>query len=459
VAAAAGAAAVGVAALGAAACGRSAPTAAPIPVEVVTRRTIVVDAQATGVVEPINIIEVKSKASGMIVRLPVETGSVVRAGALLVQVDTRDVKNQVEQAAADLRSAQAALTVATAQHQRAEGLHAARIITTQEFEAAQLALTQAQGQIVRATTNMDLAQQRLEDATVVAPVSGTIIDKPVAEGQVIASATGSVTGGTTLLRMADLSRVRVRALVNETDIGSIRAGQEARVTVDAYPDRPFDGRVEKVEPQAVVQQSVTMFPVIVALENREGLLKPGMNGEVSVLVERRTDVLAVSNDAVRTVREAATAAPLLGLDTDSVAAQLRAQQAAAAASAATASAATQPAGRPPGRASRAAGGAPAAPQPGGVRSRTAVVFVRMAAGGYAPRLVRLGATNYDHAEVLAGVVEGDTVALLNVALLQARREQQNARFRASTGGGVPGMTAPAGGAAGGAGGGARPSGR
>jgi HlyD family secretion protein len=446
--------AAGAAALGASACGGSAPTAAPIPLEVVARRTIVVDAQATGVVEPISIIEVKSKASGMIVRLPVETGSVVRAGALLVQVDTRDVKNQVEQAAADLRSAQAALAVASAQQQRAEGLHAARIVTTQEFEAAQLALTQAQGQIVRATTNMDLAQQRLEDATVVAPVSGTIIDKPVSEGQVIASATGSVSGGTTLLRMADLSRVRVRALVNETDIGSIRAGQEARVTVDAYPDRPFDGRVEKVEPQAVVQQSVTMFPVIVALENREGLLKPGMNGEVSVLVERRTDVLAVSNDAVRTVREAATAAPLLGLDADSVAAQLRAQQAAAAASAAT-----RPAGRPPGRAPRAAAGAPAAPQPGGVRARTAVVFVRMAAGGYAPRLVRLGATNYDHAEVLAGVVEGDTVALLNVALLQARREQQNARFRASTGGGVPGMTAPAGGAAGGAGGGARPSGR
>lgn len=446
--------AAGAAALGASACGGSAPTAAPIPLEVVARRTIVVDAQATGVVEPISIIEVKSKASGMIVRLPVETGSVVRAGALLVQVDTRDVKNQVEQAAADLRSAQAALAVASAQQQRAEGLHAARIVTTQEFEAAQLALTQAQGQIVRATTNMDLAQQRLEDATVVAPVSGTIIDKPVSEGQVIASATGSVSGGTTLLRMADLSRVRVRALVNETDIGSIRAGQEARVTVDAYPDRPFDGRVEKVEPQAVVQQSVTMFPVIVALENREGLLKPGMNGEVSVLVERRTDVLAVSNDAVRTVREAPTAAPLLGLDADSVAAQLRAQQAAAAASAAT-----RPAGRPPGRAPRAAAGAPAAPQPGGVRARTAVVFVRMAAGGYAPRLVRLGATNYDHAEVLAGVVEGDTVALLNVALLQARREQQNARFRASTGGGVPGMTAPAGGAAGGAGGGARPSGR
>jgi HlyD family secretion protein len=444
----------------AAACGGSAQPPAPIPTDTVGRRTIVVDAQATGVVEPINIIEVKSKASGMIVRLPVETGTLVRAGALLVQVDTRDVKNQVEQAAADLRSAQAALAVATAQQQRAEGLHTARIITTQEYEAAQLALTQAQGQIVRATTNMDLAQQRLEDATVVAPVSGTIIDKPVSEGQVIASATGSVTGGTTLLRMADLSRVRVRALVNETDIGSIRAGQEARVTVDAYPDRPFDGRVEKVEPQAVVQQSVTMFPVIIALENREGLLKPGMNGEVSVLVERRTQVLAVRNDAVRTVREAATAAPLLGLDADSVAAAVRAQQQGGASSGAPSA---PPSGTSRGTASGTsrgtarggAAGSPGAAAPGAVRPRSAVVFVRGGDGRYAPRLVRLGATNYDDAEVLSGLVEGETVALLNVALLQARRAQQNERFRSMSGGGVPGMTPPAAGG----GGAARPTGR
>jgi HlyD family secretion protein len=448
-----------------AACGRGAPPVSPLPTDVVARRTLVVDAQATGVVEPINVIEVKSKASGMIVRMPVETGSQVRAGDLLVQVDTRDVTNQYEQAAADLRSAQAGLAVAQAQQQRADGLHAARIITTQEHEAAQLALTQAQGQIVRATTNVDLAKQRLEDATVVAPVAGTVIDRPVSQGQVIASATGSVSGGTTLLRMADLAKVRVRALVNETDIGSIRAGQAARVTVDAYPDRPFDGRVEKVEPQAVVQQSVTMFPVIVSLENREGLLKPGMNGEVSVLVERRESVPAVSNDAVRTVREAPMAAQLLGLDPDSVAASVRAQQGA--------QPGAQPGGRPPaapggareggGRrrganAASAGQGAAAPPAPSAVRPRWAVVFVREAGGRYAPRLVRLGATTYDDAEVLSGLTLGDTVALLTVAALQARREQQNERVRSMTGGGgVPGMSsAPAGG--GGGGGGGRPPG-
>jgi HlyD family secretion protein len=413
------------------------------------------------------VIEVKSKASGLIVKMPVETGSQVNSGDLLVQVDTRDVKNQYDQAMADLRSAQASLEVAQAQQQRSVDLYKQRVITTQEYETAQLALTQAQGQIVRATTNVDLAKQRLEDATVVAPVAGTIIEKPVALGQVIASATGSVSGGTTLLRMADLSKVRMRALVNETDIGSVRAGQEARVTVDAYPDRPFLGAVEKIEPQAVVQQSVTMFPVIVSLDNKDGFLKPGMNGEVSLLVDRRENVLAVANDAVRTLREAAIAAGILKLNPDSVAAQVQAQQAAlrgngargdsasgngasrnsASGNSASGNGASQGAranGREAGGA-RAAGGTAA-------RARTALVFVETAAGRYEPRVVRLGASNYDYSEVLSGLTEGEKVALLAVGALQAKRDQQNDRFRSMTGGGVPGMTPPAAG-------GGRPGGR
>lgn len=464
-----------------AACGEKEQASAPIPTAVVDRRTIVVDAQATGAVEPINVIEVKSKASGLIVKMPVETGSQVKAGDLLVQVDTRDVKNQYDQAMADLRSAQASIEVAQAQKQRADDLYKQRVITTQEYETAQLALTQAQGQIVRATTNVDLAKQRLEDATVVAPVAGTIIEKPVALGQVIASATGSVSGGTTLLRMADLSKVRMRALVNETDIGSVRAGQEARVTVDAYPDRPFNGAVEKIEPQAVVQQSVTMFPVIVSLDNKDGFLKPGMNGEVSLLVDRRENVLAVANDAVRTLREAGLAAGILKLDPDSVAAQVQAQQAqlrgnggrgtpsgdaaptraVAARDSASGNSAGQNSASRNGASQgarangREAGGAPAAGA-AAVRARTALVFVETAPGRYEPRVVRLGASNYDYSEVLSGLNEGEKVALLAVGALQAKRDQQNDRFRSMTGGGMPGMSAPAGGAAAGGG---RPGGR
>ncbi len=464
------------------ACATKKEAGPTITTATVDRRTITVDAQATGAVEPINVIEVKSKASGQIVKMTVETGTLVSAGDLLVQVDTRDVKNQYDQANADLRSAQAALEVATAAKKRADELYKSRIITTPEFESAQLTFTQAQGQIVRTTANLDLAKQRLEDATVVAPVSGTIIDKPVSLGQVIASATGSVTGGTTLLKMADLTRVRVRALVNETDIGNVRAGQPARVTVDAYPDRPFQGMVEKIEPQAVVQQSVTMFPVIISLDNSEGFLKPGMNGEVSMIVDRRDNVLAVANDAVRTVREAATAATFVGLNPDSVQAQVRAMQAqmgggrggngaaagapAGDAPAAQAVDAQRGAGaRGAGRSSggtgatggmvasggKSMGAGMAGGRPGGVtRTRTALVFVQIGVNTYEPRLVKLGASNYDYAEVLSGLKEGDKVALLAVQALQAKRDQQNDRMRSMTGSGVPGMqrTPAAGGAAG-----------
>jgi HlyD family secretion protein len=293
-----------------------------VPVE---RRDIVVDAEATGVVEPINVIEVKSKASGQIERMPVETGTHVKPGDLLVQVDTRDVRNQYNQALADLRAAQARVAVAAAQRKRSEDLFKQQIITAQELETAQLDYANAQAQATRADASLDLAQQRLDDATVRAPLAGTIIEKAVSTGQVITSATGAFGGGTLLLKMADLSQVRVRALVNETDIGNIQPGQQATVTVDAYPDRPFRGSVEKIEPQAVVQQNVTMFPVLVAVSNRDGLLMPGMNGEVSVLVERRENVVSVPNDAVRPPRDITSAAAALGLNPDSVRRQVQAQ--------------------------------------------------------------------------------------------------------------------------------------
>jgi HlyD family secretion protein len=306
-------------------CGRNNRRVADIQTVPVTRQTIVIDAQAAGTVEPINVVEVKSKASGVITRMTVETGTAVKPGDLLAQVDTRDVQNQYNQALADVRAAEARQAVATAQKRRADEMFRARVITAQEHEASTLDFANAQAQVVRARASLDLAKQRLEDATVTAPVAGTVIEKTVSLGQVITSATGSFGGGTTLLKMADLTRVRVRALFNETDIGQVRPAQPATVVVDAYPDRRFAGLVEKIEPQAVVQQGVTMFPVLVTLDNREGLLKPGMNGEVSVLIDERVNVLAVPNDAVRTPREAVTTAPLLGLDPDSVQAQLRAQ--------------------------------------------------------------------------------------------------------------------------------------
>ena len=290
----------------------------------VERRTIVVQAEATGVIEPINVVEVKSRSSGQVIEMPIETGSLVRPGDLIVQLDTRDVQNQFDQAKADLDAAAKRLEVSELQKKRSDDLFAGKIITAQENETAQLDYTNAATAIVRTRAALDLAQQRLDDARVTAPVLGTIIDKPVALGQVIQSGTSTAGGGTTIVKMADLTKVRARALVNETDIGSVRPGFEATVIVDAFPDRVFRGTVEKIEPQAVVQQNVTMFPVLVSLENRDGSLMPGMNGEVAIVAERRENVLAIPNESIRSVREAAQAAALLGLNGDSVAAQIRA---------------------------------------------------------------------------------------------------------------------------------------
>ena len=319
--------AISLATLFAGACSKQQQKQTNIQTAAIERRDIVVEVEATGIIEPINVVEVKSKSSGQIVRMPVETGSLVKSNDLLVQLDTRDVKNQYDQALADVRAAQAKLDVSAAQRKRSESLWEQRVITAQEHEAASLDYANSQAQVVRARTNLDLAQQRLEDATVRAPVAGTVIEKTVSLGQVIASGTSAQGGGTTILKMADLNSVRARVLVTETDIGQVLPGQTARVTVDAYPERRFIGVVEKIEPQAVVQQSVTMFPVLVTLSNREGLLKPGMNGEVAVLVESRENVLAVPNDAVRNPRDAVAVADLLGVSPDTIRARMQAAMA------------------------------------------------------------------------------------------------------------------------------------
>ena len=471
----------------------------------VERRSIVLSAQANGTVEPVDIVEVKSKASGLIIKMPVDIGSNVRVGDLLVQIDTRDVKNRYDQAAAALNSATVGRAVALAQKNRSQDLYRQRIITAQEMEQATLQFANADAQVVNARTNLDIARLQLQDATVRASTNGTIIERPVSEGMVITSATSSASGGTTILKMADLSKVRMRAFVNETDIGNVKPAQTATVTVDAYPNRRFVGLVEQVEPQAVVQSSVTMFPVLVSLTNADGALKPGMNGQVVMDITRHDNVLAVPSDAIRNARDAATVAPVLGVNPDSLRAQLAAgrRNRAGAGGAAVAgggglqgagfdstrrrrfggAASSTEAGRQFGGAgggrdstgrrrfganagggrgsfAQGAGGAGGAGGFGGGGGAGGfggggamqVVYVKRD-NAYTPRLVRVGISDFDYTEVLSGVTEGERVALLGAAVLQAQREQQQARVRAGTGGGLQQQQTPAGGAgAGGAGG-------
>ncbi len=306
------------------ACSKAETKVATIPTATIQRRDIVVNAEATGIIEPINVIEVKSKtASGQVTKMSIEIGTFVKPGDLIVQIDTTDLHTQFEQSKADLAAATSNFEVAKNQLTRQQDLFKQRIITQAELETAQTAYANAQATLLRNQGTRDLNAQRLKDATVLATVTGTIITKPVSVGQVIQAGGQSVSGGSVIATMADLTKVRARALVNETDIGAVAAGQPATVTVDAFPDRQFRGIVEKIEPSATVQQNVTMFPVLISLDNSDGLLRPGMNGEVAVLTDERLGVIAVPNDAIRSPREATVAAGLLGLNPDSVRAQMR----------------------------------------------------------------------------------------------------------------------------------------
>lgn len=282
-------------------------------------RDLRITAEATGELEPVLKVEVKSKASGEILELHVDSGDEVEPGTLLAEVDPRDVNNAYEQAEADLAVARERMNIAQRQLERSDTLLKVEVITAQEYESKQLEYANAQSALVRATTNLELATLRRTDVTIRAPMAGTILEKLVEAGQVIQSATQNVSGGTTLFMMANLDDMRVRTLVDETDMGQLTSGMIATVRVEAFPDRTFQGEIEKIEPQAVVNQNVTMFPVIVLLDNRAGLLKPGMNAEVEVLVDERLQTLTVPNSAVVQPYEVAPAAEVLGLDPQTVA--------------------------------------------------------------------------------------------------------------------------------------------
>lgn len=471
---------VGALILALAACGRGEATeATAVQTGVVARDDLRITAEATGQLEPVRQVEVKSKASGEVLRILAETGDQVEAGALLAQVDPRDVENAFNQAQADLDVARARVEIARSQQERSRQLLESGVITQQENESRLLELANAQAALVRAETNLELARLRLTDVTIRAPLAGTILQRSVEEGQVIQSAAGSVSGGTTLMIMAALDRMQVRTLVDETDVGKITAGMDATVRVEAFPGRVFQGVVEKIEPQAVVQQNVTNFPVIVTLDNRDGLLKPGMNAEVQVLISERPRALLLPNSAVVNLTELGPAALVLGLNPErvqfdrAVFAELQAGLSGGAPASGAEGAEARPAGGAgamspdslrarvargeispdsvralmgarggPGGGGAAAGGGfggrggRQASQPG--EPTPAVSFVVRADGSLEARPILIGLNDWDNTEVLAGLQEGEQVALLGAAQLQARRQEWLDRLRGGGGGMFPG---------------------
>lgn len=412
----------------AAGCKKPAVQAAEFEAIPVERRDILLRVSAAGAIQPLLAVDVKSKASGEIIGMHVQSGADVRAGQLLAEVDPRIPRNNLELAAANLNMAQAQSSNTKMQLARADTLFKAQAITETEYEAARLADASATAGVVRARTDLQTARDALSDTKLVAPLNGTIIDKYVELGTVISSPTRDVGGGTVIFTMANLDTVQLQAMVDETDIGRVRPGIQADITVDAYPHRPFEGKVLKIEPKAQVRQNVTMFPVLVNIVNPGHLLKPGMNAEIEINVGERHNVLAIPNAALRSEADIGAMANWLGLDKKVLRRRLTRADPRIAGTEGAAKA--QPAADPP---------PPPEPPPDTTGAETRVTFV-MRNGRTTPVHVLVGLTDLDYTEVLSGLTERDTVLVLPTSGLvnDLDKQQKKAQTRAG-GGAVPGL--------------------
>jgi len=269
--------------------------------------------EASGTVEAISSIEIKSKASGQVLFLGAEIGDFVEQGVVLARIDQRTPTNTLAQANADLEVAKVRLSNAKNQFNRSKRLHDEGNISDKSFEDAQEASSSAQAQFVRAEVFLENARIALDDTSVRSPIAGTVISRLAEVGQVITSPTSAVGGGTLLMEMADLNKVRVRALIDEIDIGKISIGQEVTLKVSAYRDKRFTGVVSKIEPMSKIDQNVTTFPVLIDIENKDNLLLIGMNTDVEIEILNEEVALALPAGSLRTRKDIVSVAPLLGI--------------------------------------------------------------------------------------------------------------------------------------------------
>ncbi|MCS6989456.1 MAG: efflux RND transporter periplasmic adaptor subunit [Chloroherpetonaceae bacterium] len=394
----------------------------------VARQPIKVQVTATGQIQPIYKVDIKSKASGEVLSLKLNEGDFVKKGSIIALIEKTDALAAYNQAKADLEVAKATLKQAETNNARSRKLYEQRLISEQEMDASNLELEQRKAQLIRAQATFDQAQIRLNDCVVRSPIDGIVLDKPVDEGQVIMGGLNTVSGGTTIATIADMSRVYVHANIDEVDVGKIKIGQEAEIVADAYPDEKFVGKVLRIDPLAKVEQNVTRFPVVIEAPNPNFRLLAGMNATVTVTVYDNPNALVVPVEALKEAKDlggdlAERGAMRLGERgafrgnaPDSVREQRRKRFQ-----------------------ERLAAGDSSAMRWSEERAKAKRRFVMLkdSTGAVAPRPVLIGEQTAEYAEVLRGLNEGDEVeiTLFSRALMEGQQFQE--RMRANAGFGQP----------------------
>jgi RND family efflux transporter MFP subunit len=270
--------------------------------ELVARRDLRATVLATGVVRPMVGAEVRvgSRVSGVLQRLYVTVGDRVRAGQLLAQLDSTELTARLKQAEAALANASAEHDYAVAEYTRAVELEEKAVITEAEMALMERQRDVTGSQVAQAKANLEAAEIQLGYSKVHAPINGVVAEVATQVGETVAASFAAPT----FVTIIDLDRLEVWAYVDETDIGRVEVGQRAVFTVDTYSDTDFTGTVTAIRPMAEIQDAVVNYVTVIDIVERHGkILRPEMTTTVNIELERRDDVLAIPNRAVRRDRD------------------------------------------------------------------------------------------------------------------------------------------------------------
>jgi HlyD family secretion protein len=293
---------------------------------------------ATGKVTPITKVEVKSKASGIVKKLLVEAGDKVKKGQLLAQLDKVEIEAQVEQSRAAVDSAEASLTSSEADYERAKvdaegpdvpllkraydratGMAKEGVVSTSALEDAQknyeLALNkqnvskaqatvlkakiaQSRGQLGQDRANLKQLEEQLSYTDIQSPIDGVVLSRDVEMGDAVSSILVLGSSATLVMTLGDISSVYVKGKVDESDIGRVYLGQPARIKVESFKDKTFNGVVTKISPMGVEKDNVTTFEVRVSINNPGGELKAEMTANAEIILEEHKNVLQIPEGSI-----------------------------------------------------------------------------------------------------------------------------------------------------------------
>ncbi len=252
--------------------------------------------EASGKIQPVNTVSVGTQVSGTIEKVLVDYNDEIKEGQLLAMLDTSVLVENKNDAKARFDLAEAKLKVARLNFQRYEKLFKEKLISKASLEEAEVSLASAEADLLSAQASLNKAEREFSYATIVSPVSGTVISKEVEEGQTVAASLQTPT----LFEVAeDLSKMQIEANIAEADIGMIQPGMPVTFTVDAHPNDGFVGEIKQIRLSPTEEQNVVMYTVVIEVDNSSRKLLPGMTAFVNILIQELTDAVRLPTTALQ----------------------------------------------------------------------------------------------------------------------------------------------------------------